>query len=93
MCPETKSEVHPIVKEALELAREGSEPVEFPGWAIEELKRVLAQSVGQPDLLKAVVDLINLAGLLEKQGSPRAAMDLLEVVATAAYALENVNKK
>ena len=93
MNPETNHEVHPIVKEALELAREGSEPVEFPGWAIEELKRLLAQSFGQPDLLKAVVDLINLAGLIEKEGAPKAAMDLMEVVATAAFALEDLNKK
>lgn len=87
-------EVHSIVKEALELAREGvEEPVAFPGWTIEELKRILARSFGQPDLFQAVVDLINLAGLLKEQGSPQAAFALIEVVCTAANALEDITKK
>ncbi len=93
MSGKSKSDVHPIVVEALDLARVGVEPVEFPGWIIEDLKRSLAKSFGQPDLMKAVVDLINLADILKKGGSPTAAMNLIEIVCTAANALEDLNKK
>jgi hypothetical protein len=89
---EKKHEVHPIVREALELAYIGAEPVAFTDWAIEELKQSLEQYFGQPDLLRAVVDLINLAGLLREQGSPTAAIALIEVVSTAADALEKLKK-
>jgi hypothetical protein len=92
MNQEKKHEVHPIVREALELAYIGAEPVAFTDWAIEELKQSLEQYFGQPDLLRAVVDLINLAGLLREQGSPTAAIALIEVVSTAADALEELKK-
>lgn len=92
MSQEKKREVHPIVRDALELAYVGAEPVAFADWAIEELKQSLEEYFGQPDLLNAVVDLINFAGLLREQGSPTASMAIIEVVATAADALQELNK-
>jgi len=89
---EKKREIHPIVREALELAYIGAEPVAFTDWAIEELKQSLEQYFGQPDLIKAVVDLINLAGLLREQGSPTAAIAIIEVVSIATDALEELKK-
>ncbi|HUY00318.1 MAG TPA: hypothetical protein VMV49_12225 [Candidatus Deferrimicrobium sp.] len=92
MRQEKKREIHPIVREALELAYIGAEPVAFTDWAIEELKQSLEQYFGQPDLIKAVVDLINLAGLLREQGSPTAAIAIIEVVSIATDALEELKK-
>lgn len=93
MSQEKGREVHPIVKEALEMAYKWYEPVYFDEEAIEALKHSLKQLFGQPDLLQAVVDLINLAGVLKDQGSPKAAMDLIEVVTTAADALAKQTNK
>ena len=93
MPEEKKGEVHPLVHEVLSLAYSGVEPIELPGWAIEDLKRSLARYFGKPDLLKAVVDLINLAGILEKEGSPNTAMHLIEIVCTAANALQDQTEK
>ena len=92
MRQEKKRKVHPIVEEALELAYVGAEPVAFADWAIEELKASLEQYFGHLDLFYAVVDLINLAKLLEEQGSPTAAMAIITVVATAADALQDLSK-
>ena len=88
-----KHVVHPIIKEALDIAQVGIEPVEFDDDAIDELKQSLANWFGHPDLFNAVVDLLNLAGILEKEGSPTAAVALIEVVCTAADALQELNKK
>ncbi|MFX1298897.1 MAG: hypothetical protein ACFFD2_29060 [Promethearchaeota archaeon] len=92
MSQKKRREVHPIVKLALKLAYIGAEPVSFTEWAVDELKLSLKEYFGQPDLFNAVVDLINLAGILEKQGSPTAALALIKVVATAAEALKDLNK-
>lgn len=93
MSQEKKREVHPIVEEALNLAYEGAEPVAFADWAIEELKQSLEEHFGQPDLRQAIIDLINLAGILKDQGSPTASLGLIKVVAIAADALVEWNKK
>lgn len=94
MSQEKKGNVHPIVKEALELAHSGIDPVQFDEFAIKELKESLERWFGHPDLFKAVVDLINLAKILEEeQGSPTAAMSIIEVVSTAADALQDLKKK
>lgn len=93
MTSEQKHEVHPIIKEALDIAHVGVEPVEFDEDAIEELKHSLAQWFGHPYLFNAVVDLLNFAGILEKEGSPNAALAIVEVVCTAADALQDLNRK
>ena len=54
---------------------------------------ILRQSFGKHDLDNAVIDLINLAGLLREQNSPKAAIQLVKVVAIAADELEKLNKK
>lgn len=92
MSQEKEREVHPIVRQALEMAYEWYEPIYLDEEAIEELKYSLKQLFGQPDLLKAVVELINLAAILDKEGCPKAAMALIEVVATAANALNESNE-
>ena len=92
MTTEKKHEVHPIVREALELAHVGAEPVEFSFEALDILKQSLAECFGQPSLFNAVVDLINLAGILEQEGAHTASLEIIELVATAADALQEVTK-
>ncbi len=89
---EKKGEVHPIVERALKMAQYGFEPVEFDDYAIEQLQELLKEYFGKPDLLKAVVDLINLAGILDEQGSHSACIKLMKVVTIAVDALKEVNK-
>ncbi|MFX1269434.1 MAG: hypothetical protein ACFFAK_15855 [Promethearchaeota archaeon] len=68
------------------------EPVEFDDYAVEQLQDLLRQCFGKPDLLKAVVDLINLAEVLEQQGCHSASMRLMIVVSIAADALKDLNR-
>lgn len=94
MSEDQKEKVHPIVKRALEMAYTGLDPVEFDEYAVEQLQDMLREHFGKPDLLKAVVDLINLAGVLEKEGCRSACFKLMRVVSIAADALkENREKK
>jgi len=93
MSEDKKKEVHPIVEKALEIAYQGFDCVEFDDYAIEELQEMLKQYFGKPELFNAVVDLINLAGLLDEQGSHSASMKLMVVVSTAADALEALDEK
>jgi hypothetical protein len=88
-----KKDPHPIVKKAFEFAREGFEPIEIDNYAVEQLQEILKQSFGKPDLVTAVVDLINLAGILREENSPTAAMQLIRVVVIAAKELEKLKKK
>jgi hypothetical protein len=93
MCENKNKEVHPIVKKALEMAYQGFDNIDFDDYAIEELQEMLKQLFGKPELLKAVIDLINLAGLLDEQGSRSASMKLLIVISTAADALKALNER
>jgi hypothetical protein len=68
------------------------EPVEFDDAAIEKLKQSLAQWVGHPDLIDAVVELIELAFYLDKHGSPTASKKLVEVIRTITDPLEELTK-
>ena len=54
---------------------------------------MLKQCFGKPELLNAVINLVNLAGLLDEQGSHSASMKLITVVSTAADALKTENEK
>lgn len=92
MSKDQKKKVHPIVEKALEMAYKGLDPVEFDDYAVEQLQELLKQHFGKPDLLKAVVDLINLAGVLEEQGCHSASMKLIKVVSIAADALKEWHK-
>lgn len=89
----SKKNLHPIVNEALEIATTGVEPIEFDEFAIEELKESLKRWFGHPDLFKAVVELLNLAKILDEQGSHKAALSIVTIVATAADELHKLNKK
>ncbi|MHA1375772.1 MAG: hypothetical protein ACTSR7_15930 [Promethearchaeota archaeon] len=93
MSEDKKKEVHPIVKKALEKAYQGFDSVKFDDYAIEELQEMLKQLFGKPELLKAVVDLINLARVLDEQGSHSASMKLMVVVSTAGDALKALREK
>ena len=90
MSEEKKRKVHPIVERALEMAYQGFEPVEFDDYAVEQLQDLVRQRFGKPDLLQAVIDLINLAALLDEQGCHSASMKLIIVVSTAADALKDL---
>lgn len=92
MTTEKKHEVHPIIREALELAHVGAEPVEFSFEALDILRQSLAECFGQPNLYTAVVDLLNLSGILEQEGAHTASLEIIELVATAAEALQKLTK-
>ncbi len=87
-----KGKVHPIVERALEMAQHGFEPVEFDDYAVEQLQELLKERFGKPDLLKTVVDLINLAGVLVEQGSHSACINLMKVVVIATDALKEARE-
>ena len=93
MSEDNKKEVHPIVKRALEIAYKGFDSVNFDDYAIEELQEMLKQYFGKPELRKAVIDLINLARVLDEQGSHSASMKLMMVVSTAGDALKALTDK
>ena len=93
MSEDKKKEVHPIVKRALEIAYKGFDGVKFDDYAIEELQEMLEQCFGKPELRKAVIDLINLARVLDEQGSHSASMKLMMVVSTAGDALKALTDK
>ena len=90
---EEEKYVHPLVEEALDLAYTGAEPVAFEDWVIEELKFSLKEYFGKPELMEAVVALINLAAVLDDHNSPTAALKIIEVVCTAADAVKEVSQK
>ena len=93
MSEDKKKEVHPIVKRALEIAYKGFDSVNFDDYAIEELQEMLKQYFGKPELHKAVIDLINLARVLDEQGSHSASMKLMMFVSTAGDALKALTDK
>ena len=93
MSQEEEPNVHPLVKEALDLAYTGAEPVAFEDWVINELKYSLKEYFGKPELMEAVVALINLASVLDDHDSPSAALKIIEVVCTAADAVKEVSRK
>jgi len=93
MVEDKKREVHPIVKKALEISYEAFNSIDFDDYALEELQEMLKQYFGKPELRDAVIDLINLAGLLDEKGSHSAFMKLMIVVSTAADALKALNEK
>ena len=88
-----KGKVHPIVKEVLNLAQVGKEPIELDEDAIDQIQDSLEDLFESPELFKAVVDLINLAKLLEEEGSPTASLSLMTIVASAAEPLKKLNDK
>ena len=91
MTEDKKKPVHPIVKRALEIAYKDGEITTFDDYALKELEEMLKQYFGKQELLKAVIDLINLAGLLDEQGSHSASIKLIMVISTAAEALKALN--
>ena len=93
MSEDSKRDVHPIVKKALEISYQGYDGIEFDDYAIEELQEMLKQYYGKPELYNAIIDLINLAGVLDDRGSHSASMKLMIVVSTAADALKALNEK
>ena len=90
MTEEKKKSHHPIVEKVLSLAYKGFEPVEFDDYAVEQIQDMLKERFGKPDLLQAVVGLINLASVLEDQGSPAAAMKLIVAVSIAGEFLKDL---
>lgn len=86
-----KREIHPIVRDALELAYEGVEPIAFADWAIDEIKQSLGEYFGQPELVSAVASLLELGVILGEKGCTTAALQIIEVVTSATEALNELN--
>ena len=88
-----KRDVHPIAKRALEIAYTGINPIQFDDYAIEQLEDMLKEHFDKPDLLKAAVDLINLASILKAEGCNSTSRKLIIVASTATDALQEQKKK
>ena len=73
---------HPIVEKVIEVAHKGLEPIELDEYAIEQIEDFLKKSLGKPDLADAVLDLIQFAYFLDKNGSHTASMKLLDLIKT-----------
>lgn len=93
MSTDKKGEAHPIVERALEMAVENFGQLVIDDYAVEQLQELLEQYFGKQELIGAVVNLINLAGIFEKQGSPSAAIQIIRVVTIAADALKDIKKE
>jgi hypothetical protein len=76
-------EIHPLVEKALSLAHEGLDPIEFDDYAVEQIHNMIKQHFGKPDLKKTIVDLINLAAVLEERGCHSASLKLIIAVSIA----------
>ena len=87
-----KRELHPIVRDALELAYQGAEPIAFAEWAVDEIKQSLAQYFGKEELFNVVANLLELGVALGENDSPTAALQIIEIVTTATDALNEFNK-
>lgn len=92
MTKEKKRKLHPIVEKALKMAYQGIEPVEFDDYAVEQIQELLRERFGKSDLVDAVMDLINLAGLLNEQGCRSASLKILMAVSITADALKDLNE-
>ena len=92
MTEEKKRKRHPIVEKTLEMAYQGIEPVEFDDYAVEQIQDLLRERFGKLDLVDAVIDLINLAGLLDDQGCHSASLKILIAVSITADALKDLNE-
>ena len=92
MTKEKKRKLHPIVEKALKMAYHGIEPVEFDDYAVEQIQDLLRERFGKLDLVDAVIDLINLAGLLDDQGCHSASLKILIAVSITADALKDLNE-
>ncbi len=93
MAEKPSHKVHPIVRRALELARYSPVgDIIFDDFAKAELQDMLDALHGKPELSNAVVDLLNLAGELEKLKSPTGALAIVILVSTAGDALQVLTK-
>jgi len=87
---EKKGKLHPIVERALEMVTPDIETIEFDDYAVEQIQDLLRERFGKPDLINAVLDLLNLAVILDEKGCHSAALKI--VIATSITA-DNLKKK
>jgi hypothetical protein len=88
MTEDQKKQLHPIVKKALDMAHEGSEPIEFDDYAIEQLEDMLKGYYGKQGLPDAILELIRLSVELGENGCKSASMKILLVATSAEDALK-----
>ena len=94
MSEEEKKQLHPLVERALEMAYEGGvEPIQFDEYAVEQLEDLLKEYYGKPELIDAVVQLLQLAVLLGEQGCNSAAIKIIMVATSATEAIGALSKK
>ena len=93
MTEDQKRQIHPIVERAMGMAYKGSEPIEFDDYAVEQLQDLLREYFGKPDLVDAVLELINLAFFLDKKGCHSASEKIIKVVASATEAINALKNK
>jgi len=93
MSENKKREVHPIVKRALEIAHQEFNNIDVDDYAIEKLQEMFKHLFGKPKLSKTVHDLINLAGLLDEQGSRSASMKLMIIISNTADVLKALEER
>ena len=92
MSENNKKKVHPLVEKALNLFYEGYKCLELDDFAVEELEDSLKEYFGKAELVDVIVELLNLARVLDEQGSKTAAIKIIRVIVTANKAFEGLNK-
>ena len=92
MSEDNKRKIHPIAERALEMAIQGIEPIEFDDYAVEQIEDLLKERFGKPDLINAVLDLLNLATILDKQGCHSAALKIIRAACSATDGLKKIDQ-
>ena len=90
MSKEKKGKLHPIVERALEMVTPDIETLEFDDYAVEQIQDLLRELFGKPDLMNAVIELLKLATVLDKQGHNSAA---IKIITAACVATEGLKKE
>jgi len=85
--------IHPLIEKALQLALSDDKNIIFSEDAVNELKRLLEQYFGKPTLPEAVIELLKLVSVLNDHGHESAALSIIEVVCSAADAMEELTAK
>ena len=92
MSEEKKGKLHPIVERALEMVTPDIETIEFDDYAVEQIQDLLRERFGKPDLMNAVLELLKLATILDKQGHKSAAIKIIMAACSATDGLEKMKR-
>jgi len=89
MTEDQNKPVHTIVEEVLDMALQGSdELVVFPDDIVKQIQNMLREIFGTRDLIKAMIELLKLAAVLDDKGCKDAALKLIKAAVSCADGLK-----